>query len=580
MRISVLREIPDDPRLRDQWNALADQVHRPQIFYTYEWARAVQQALGDSLQPLLLLAHDENHQLLGVAALAISSGGQVSFLCATTGDYCDFLAREQDAAVFVDQALKSLQQQGYRDLALTNFPEDSPSFAALPRAAANTGFRMYARTAYLCAQVRLSSIPTHADGRLHLPRQKMVRRFLKAMADGGPVAIVHPDTWEQVGPALPEFFRAHVARFLFIGRISNLARPERREFLSELARQFSGTGWLCLSQIRTGSRAISWNYGFRFKKNWFWYQPTFVNDLEQYSPGFVLLSRLIEDAASDPAFDAVDMGLGAEGYKDRFANASRRTMYVTLHRSLLRHWKEVARHLAATAITAIPHAEKATRTVIAKCGAVSQRLRQSGLKSTLVWALTRTRRMLSWTEEVFFFEAASSAHEPSRQFHLRRISYDILAEAAMQYFDDEQTLSNLIRCAARLRAASAQGFALVDAEGHILHLAWVAPFNGFFLDELKHKLDCPDPVRVMLFDCWTPVSRRGNGYYAEAIRRTADLQLTEGKRPWIFSAASHTSSRSGIEKAGFQPRYSLVSRNALGWHRIEQRPAAADSVPS
>ena len=580
MRISVLREIPDDPGLRDQWNALAAQVHRPQVFYTYEWARAVQIALRESLpSPLLLLAQDEREQLVGVAALATSAAGTVSFLCATTGDYCDFLARAADAPGFVQQTLQTLRQQGYRDIVLTNFPADSPSFTALRSAATDAGFRMFARTAYLCAQVELAFFERDPAGRLKLPRQKMVRRCLKAMAEAGPVATVHQCAWEQVGPALPEFFRAHVARFLYTGRISNLVRPERRQFLAELARLLSVPGWLCFSRINAGVRTISWNYGFKFDRSWFWYQPTFINDLEKYSPGFVLLSRLIEEAAVTPSLSAVDMGLGAEGYKERFANATRRTMYVTLHRSLLRHWKQIARDRIAAAITASPGLEKSVRALVIRINALSLRRKQSGIAATAAWALHRAVRALWSGEEVFFFEAAPVEFSASPEFQLQPITYEILAETAIQYHDDSQTQASLLRAAARLRSSSAQGYALVDAAGRILHLAWVAPFAGFFLAELQHTLDCPDPARVMLFDCWTPVSLRGRGYYADAIQRIAQLQRTEGKRPWIFSAATNTQSRNGILKAGFRLQYSLVRRTRFGWHSIGRGSVPQSSTP-
>jgi len=568
LRVTVLREIPDDPGLRDQWNALAAQVHRPQVFYTYEWARAVQIALSDSLHPLLLLAHDEREQLVGVAALATSTDKTVSFLCATTGDYCDFLARAADASSFVQQTLQTLRQQGHRDIVLTNFPEDSPAFAALHSAASHSGFRLFARTAYLCAQVELASFERDSAGKLKLPRQKMVRRCLKAMAEAGPVATIHQSAWEQVGPALPEFFRAHVARFLYTARISNLVRPERRQFLLELTRLLSVPGCLCFSRINAGARTVSWNYGFKFAGSWFWYQPTFVNDLEKYSPGFVLLSKLIEEAAVTPSLSAVDMGLGAEGYKERFANASRRTMYVTLHRSLLRHWKQIARDRVAAAITASPWLEKSTRALIEKLNALSLRWKQSGIAATAVWALQRAVRALWSREEVFFFEAASGEVSATPQYQLQPITYEVLAEAAIQYHDDPQTLASLLRSAARLRSSSAQGYALVDGTGRILHLAWVAPFAGFFLAELQHTLDCSDPARVMLFDCWTPVSQRGHGYYAETIQRVARLQRGQDKRPWIFSAATNTQSLSGILKDGFPLQYSLVRRTRFGWHSI------------
>ena len=131
MSILALREIPDDSELRREWDALAFETHSPQVFYTYEWARAVHLAYGESLCPLLLLWRDDDGRLAGVAALAAPKDGPVSFLCATTGDYCDFVVRAKDAAIFTAQVFEKLRQMGYRDIVLTNFPEDSPCYANL-----------------------------------------------------------------------------------------------------------------------------------------------------------------------------------------------------------------------------------------------------------------------------------------------------------------------------------------------------------------------------------------------------------------------------------------------------------------
>ena len=72
---------------------MVERVDQPQVFYTYEWALAVQRAYSATLRPLIFLAYDEQASLSGVAALATTrAGDQASFLCATTGDYCDFLS--------------------------------------------------------------------------------------------------------------------------------------------------------------------------------------------------------------------------------------------------------------------------------------------------------------------------------------------------------------------------------------------------------------------------------------------------------------------------------------------------------
>jgi CelD/BcsL family acetyltransferase involved in cellulose biosynthesis len=566
MSIVALREIPDDPELRREWDALVSETHSPQVFYTYEWARAVQLAYGESLCPLLLLERDQDRRLTGVAALAAPKGAPVSFLCATTGDYCDFVVREQDATGFTSRVFENLRQMGYRDVVLTNFPEDSPCYANLANAA--QGFHRYTRTAYVCTQLSFRKIPENG-GKLELPRQKMVRRSLRAMGGGTALETISETTWEKVSALLPEFFRAHVARFAFTGRVSNLTRPERREFLIELAKLLGPSGWLRVTRLNAGARTVAWNYGFKFCGTTFWYQPTFVNYLEKYSPGFVLLSKLIEESAQDSSIATVDLGLGAEGYKDAFANSSRRTMYMTLHQSPVRHWKEILRHRAAKIVWASPRVERAARNLRAKSRSLLARIRESGLAATLKWLMSRMLRSIFLKEEVFFFEATTTMRSQPPVGTLRAMNYDLIAEAAMQFYDDEEALRYLLRAAARLREGKAEGFALVNATGAFVHFAWVADFEGFFLSELNAEVEAPTAESVMLFDCWTSSSERGRGYYGLTIGLISRVAQDRGKRPWIFSAASNRASLNGIEKAGFERRYSLIRQRILGWQRIK-----------
>ncbi|MGA7219877.1 MAG: hypothetical protein WBX38_16275, partial [Candidatus Sulfotelmatobacter sp.] len=69
LRIVVHREIPENPDLHRQWNRLALQMEKPEIFYTAEWALAVQAGYRASVKPLLVLGYDRE-DLVGVASLA------------------------------------------------------------------------------------------------------------------------------------------------------------------------------------------------------------------------------------------------------------------------------------------------------------------------------------------------------------------------------------------------------------------------------------------------------------------------------------------------------------------------------
>jgi CelD/BcsL family acetyltransferase involved in cellulose biosynthesis len=572
LRLVLLTEIPEDADLRRQWNALVLGAEKPQVFYTYEWALAVYRAYHAALRPLLFLGYDDRDSLCGVAALATdSSGRRASFLCATTGDYCDFLSTAEQQQEFVGCVLAELKKQNIGEIAFANLPADSVTASAIDKTGASHGYRSFARTGYVCAQISLGALERGKDGKPVLPRKKMVRRFLNAMGREAPVRLDHARLWSAVEPVLPQFIQAHVARFLATGRISNAARPERQVFLAELAKLLSEPGWLVLTRMMSGNKAFAWNYGFQFQDAWFWYQPTFDGDLEKYSPGFCLLAKLIEEAADDPGLKIVDLGLGAEEYKDRFANQTRETLYVTLHASAADHYREILRYRTAEIVRTSPRVEAAVRTTVQRGLRLKERVRRDGMVATLSWMGRRLRDWAWSRNEVLFYEACGSSLAGSGGLTLQPLDLNGLASATSQYIDDAATVAYLLRAASRLQAGKAEGFGLADAEGKFLHFAWATTFDGFFLSELNTKVEAPSADSVMLYDCWTPLALLGHGYYPQTVELIAKLVRDRGQRPWIFSAATNTASIRGLSKTSFQRRYSLIRQRLLGWQWIKGR---------
>lgn len=579
LRLVLLREIPEDAILRQKWNDLVRGVEQPQAFFTYEWSLAVQRAYHESLHPLLFLAYDQQESLYGVAALAAdATRDSVSFLCATTADYCDFISSSDYKAAFVSAVLSELRKRGVREITLTNLPADSTTFAALEEVSTRYGYRPFARTAYRCAQVLLSQVKRDPrDNKLVLPRRKMVRRFISAMGRETPVRLDHARTWSEVKPILPLFVQAHVARFLVTGRISNLARTERRLFLEELARLLSESGWLALTRIMTDSNIYAWNYGFQFQGTWFWYQPTFDSDSEKYSPGFCLLAKLVEEAAETPAIKLVDLGLGAEEYKDAFENQTRETLYVRLSSTLREHIGEILRYRLVTAVFASPVTEKLVRSVFARYKALRQRVHSLGVRGSWKWATHRMRSAVASRDEVFFYELTDPAPEllKSNGVSLKSIDLNTLATAAMQNAGDEGTLAYLLRCAHRLRTETKSiGFVLTNPAGELLHFTWATPFEGFYWSELNSRLPTPAPGSVLLFDSWTPASQRGRGHYGPTLGLAVARIRQEGKRFFVFSASTNTSSVRGLEKAGFRRSFSVLRYRLLWWQKLIHKNVA------
>lgn len=568
MRLTWTNELSEQKKLRERWNALVLQMEKPEVFYTWEWAAAVARAYAGSVEPWVATAY-EGDELVGVAALAKSSATEAVFLAGTTADYCDFISLPERRKEFVAHVLHALQQAGTRTVVLANLPADSATVAELK---VNQSFKSFLRTGYVCGQVRLGSEEERRSlfDSLLKKKKKMMRRSLNSLQRMGPVTLRHDLGAGLANSVLDKFCATQVARFLATGRLSNLVRKERREFLRELARLLAEQGWFDLMSLHAGDPVVAWNYGFRFQGSWFWYQPTIVNKFEALSPGHCLLAKIVEDACRDPETHLVDLGLGAEGYKERFANAQRTTLHATLSCSSADLWRVRGRYHVAEAIKMRSGLESLARRAQAVGRGGQKRVQENGWADTLAWAGRRLRKSIVSTDEVLFFRWLPATEDSGQGQGLVSLDWETLAVAAMRYSEDRETLDYLLRSAARFRSGKNRGYVVLGADGVAQHFAWVAPYEGFAMAELKEVLRAPSLASIMIFDCWTPRELRGQGLYGRMIGQLAALLSAEGKDVWIFSAAANPASLAGIEKAGFQMQLSLSRRKVLLWAKTRR----------
>ena len=559
-------------------------MEHPQVFYTYEWAAAVARAYKDSLSSLIFLAYqdkadrdpgDQEQALAGAVALAEKPNGEIVFLTGTTADYCDFLSGSKTRGEFIAAVFSELKGRGAAKIVLANLPADSQSVGAISQAAAAFRYRLHSRLAYLCAQVIVGNDSERASLKESVVTKRKLRRNMRELEKRGPVRVDHECNWSPIEPLLDPFSRAHIARFLETGRISNLVRPERRAFLRELARELSCTEWIAISRLLVGETVAAWNYGFRCAGSWFWYQPTVNSSFEEFSPGYCLLSKIIEAACDRKDIDLVDLGLGAEDYKERFATANRGTLYCELNIGSLDHARAVVRYRAASLVKSSPWVEDLTRTLLSRLGRLSCRLRKMGIAGFSAWLERRIWTSLIAFDDVLFFQAEAPDRSPSN-ITLRQLDPDLLGSAAIAYANDPDTLNYLSRSSVELRKQTARGFAVYTAEELPVHFCWVKDFDGFEMAELRRTLEAPCKDAVMIFDCFTPSSARGSGFFAHAITLLAARLRSEGKVPWIFSAATNQASLRGIEKAGFAFKYSLWHKRILFLYETQGSTPSAD----
>lgn len=556
LRIEVADHIVNDSGLRDAWNQLVLQMEPPEVFYTFEWAMAVQQAYSSSLKPVIFFGY-EDEVLVAVVALAQRSNREIAFLSADTADYCDFVSDSARRDAFVSAVISELKSRGVSRVVLTNLPEDSPSLDALSRVGSGTAYHLHRRPAYECAQVVLGS----NDHRLSLKQSllgKKSRRRMREMQKFGEITILHETDPDKIQALLEPFSHAHVARFLEIEKISSLLRAERRNFLREFTQTAGPHGWVVMSRLLVGGVTAAWHFGFRFEGTWFWYQPT-VNALyADYSPGHFLLSKIIELACDSAQLDTVDLGLGAEGYKDRFATNTRRTLYFVLTDSLGQHVREIVRYRASAVATSSARAERAIRGMISSARTIQSKLRTLAARQIARQALRWLKQHVSSCENVRFFEwPAASESSHIRGFNLVALNPEFIGAAAIRHADNPDATQYLARSAQRLASRHADGFVLLDAQGAPAHFCWVAAFEGFAMPELSRKLEAPSKQSVVIFDCYTLGDVPGPGDFSRAITLLAQRLSSEGKHVWISVADANQEVLGGIRKTNFIHRFTV-----------------------
>lgn len=76
-----------------------------------------------------------------------------------------------------------------------------------------------------------------------------------------------------------------------------------------------------LSALFSNDRVVAAHMGMRSDKVWHWWFPTYDHEFGDYSPGAILLHRMIQ-SVSGMGIAEIDLGKGDDGYKRRFANAT------------------------------------------------------------------------------------------------------------------------------------------------------------------------------------------------------------------------------------------------------------------
>ena len=310
---SVLRSSGEDP-----------------LFLNLDWLSAWWSAFGEGLRPLILRV-EENGRPVGYAPLTMHDRGRshwtkAGFMGAGPSDRCGILAQDGRADVH-DAIWEHLRERDDWDvMELRDMRQGGPTEQAVRRS-----FRQCEEACEMAPYIALNGSYEGYVASLSSKMRSTIGRGWRRLQDHG-AAFKSMRTAGEVDEALRWLKELHDQRWQ---SSSCLSAPGMPQFIEDVTRRLVGRG-VVFHAILTDSAPAAIAMGLEDEERYLYYLTGFGPELAQYSPGAVLLSRIIEECHGRGCRE-VDMLRGAETYKYRFNAVDRPQVHLrAVNRGLMR----------------------------------------------------------------------------------------------------------------------------------------------------------------------------------------------------------------------------------------------------
>jgi CelD/BcsL family acetyltransferase involved in cellulose biosynthesis len=321
-------ELTDDPtafRTHD-WTPLVEADPAGTVFHTPAFLKLWWEEFGTGR--LILAFAREDGETVGAGAFE-SIDGRLQFLGGfDVTDYLGPVARPGREAEVAAGMLDALAGLGWTRADLAGLAEGSPWFEALEGAAAGCGFLVERGDDGVAPLIELEgSFDAYLDALPTKLRHEMRRKERRLADQAGGYEV----TWASASTLsrdVDRFVELHQAS---PGPKGRFLHPGMELFFRRLAGALLEQGWFQLAFIEVDGTKAAGAMGFSFGDTFSLYNSAFDRDFERLSPGMVLVTRLIRDAA-ERGLRRFDMLKGDLAYKYRFGARPRPVHRLVLKR--------------------------------------------------------------------------------------------------------------------------------------------------------------------------------------------------------------------------------------------------------
>jgi CelD/BcsL family acetyltransferase involved in cellulose biosynthesis len=326
----LCQTLQDAPLGRTAWNRILRRSETRSVFLTWQWLSNWWECCGVGAE-LYCVAVIRNDELIGIVPLQLRHADGVrvlEFLGRGSSDVCDVIASAEEKPEVLAALWESLERRRDRwdRIDLRNVPEQSSTARILAQLPLPEDCELSTEVEAPCPVLSIERNRGFAES---CTRKKSLVRHARYFERLAPLQYQPILDLDEINDLLPIFFEQHRDRRFMAGDRSAFEDRQTRRFYERVTTALLESGWLHFAVLRWRDEILAIHYGFLYDGVFTWYLPTFNVDYARYSPGEVMIQKLLE-AAIESGVREFDFTPGDAPYKERFANVKRQVLRIEL----------------------------------------------------------------------------------------------------------------------------------------------------------------------------------------------------------------------------------------------------------
>lgn len=312
----IITTFEDLHKLRADWERLWTSAMRANVFNSFSYVEAWWRVYGERYRVFTPVVTDGD-EVVAILPLILADSS-LRFFCFSDADFNDALVKPGGAVAFrpLFATLEDARSQ-WTSCFLENVPEDSPLLQWLR---GTSLVRFSEHVLNVCPTINLRKDREAEFERLlgkkpTTQEEKRLQRF-------GNLQFRHIEDRAEILNHLPVFFRQHAHRWALEGTRGRFTHETSRDFYKRIVMSLDPSRELRFSVLEAGSIPLAYHLGFEWGGRMLFFKPTFDIDYWDFSPGRVLLRKLLQ-YARDKNLEEFDFSIGDEDYKHKYANLTR-----------------------------------------------------------------------------------------------------------------------------------------------------------------------------------------------------------------------------------------------------------------